>query len=352
MFDLGFRSLCCAFLLAGASAPLLTGCSQADQGEVAEAGGIVELALSTTGADGAVYGFPEATYLQLNTTNFSEWVSLTGSETVLRKELAAGEYTASLWFQAGNVQLVRSESGSTTLVDAEWTNTQPIALSIADGQTTPLTLQFSLDELGDVAFGTGTLQVVAEVDVREVEQATSASVSGTTNLSYEQYSDATAAYATALDVDQGIDLAFSLGFQASSDWYQVGTSSVCQRGTVAESASSSSVGLDLRLQQLSGTSATLCVINQGAADDVSLTMNVYGAPPAGQEAFLPDPQYGFYGSIYGSVGDVFDGTTLEQAELQNATLSNGNFYHMVYDLWGTQLATVEGSATGTFQLEP
>ncbi len=341
----------CSFFLSCASAPLLTGCSQADQGEVAEAAGTVELALSTTGADGAVYGFPEGTYLQLNTTHFSEWVLLTGAETVLRKELAAGAYTANLWFQDGNVQLVRTEGGSTSLVDAEWTNTPPVALSITDGQTTPLTLQFATEELGALAFGTGTLEVVAEVDVREVAQATSAVISGATNLSFEQYGDGAAAYATALDVDQAVDLAFSLGFQASSDWYQIGTTSVCQAGTVAEAASGGG-GLDLRLQQLLGASATLCVINQGAADEVSLSVNRYGAPPAGQEGFLPDLDYGFYGSLYGFVGDVFDGTTLEQVELQNATLSNGNFFHMVYDLLGEQLATVQGNVTGTLQLKP
>lgn len=349
---LRFRSLCCALFLACASAPLLTACSQADQGEVTEAGGTVELALSTTGADGAVYGFPESTYLQLNTTNFSEWVSLTGSETVLSKELAAGEYTASLWFLDGNVQLARTEAGSTSLVDAEWTNTQPIALSIVDGQITPLTLQFSLDNLGAVAFETGTLQVVAEVDVREAEQATGAVVSGATNLTYEEYADGTAAYATALDVDQGVDLAFSMGFQASTDWYQTGTSTVCQSGTLAEAASDNGAALDLRMEQLIGSSATLCVTNQGAADDVSLSSNRYGAPPAGQEVFLPDGEYGFYGSFHGTVGDVFDGATLEQRELQNATLSNAYFFHMVYDLSGEQLATVQGNVTGTFRLEP
>jgi hypothetical protein len=354
MTKLGFRSLCCVLALACASAPLLlTGCSNADQGEVAEDGGEVQLALTTTGPDGAVYGFPDQTYLQLTTATSNEWIPLWGSDTVLSKTLPAGAYSASIYFQNGNVELTRTDGTVTSVVGAEWTNPQPVTFNIVKGQTTPLAMHFSVDTLVDLVFDTGTLQVIADVVEQDTEQPATARVSGSTNLWYEVYGDDTAAYATALDVDQGVELALSIGFHATGPWQQFGSYSVCQPGTVTDASGGSSPGLDLRLRQLVGGVANLCVYETGAQDQVSLYPSNYGPAPVGQELFLPDAAYGFYGGFYGYVSsDIYDGTTLKQTELQNATLSNGFFYQQIYDAASQQISTIQGTMTGTIQLQP
>jgi hypothetical protein len=322
-------------------------------GEVVEDGGSLDLALTTTGADGAVYGFPDQTYLQVTTATFTEWIPLfTSAETLLTKTLPAGAYTATLYFQNGNVELTRTAGMTTTTVSAEWTNAQPVTLEIVKGQTTPLALHFSVDSLVDLVFDTGTLQIITDVVEQEAEQPVTAQLSGSTNLNYEAYGDDTAAYAAALDVDQGIDLGLSMSFHATGDWQQFGSYSVCQAGTLVNASSVSSVGLDLRLQQLINGAAYLCVNESGASDQISLFPSNYGLPPAGQEVFLPGSAYSFYGGFYAYVGDIYDGTTLKQTELANATLTNAYFYHQIYDDAGQQVSTIQGTIGGTFQLAP
>jgi hypothetical protein len=353
MFKLGFRSLCCAVALSCASAPLLAGCSHAEQGEAVEDGGSLDLALTTTGADGAVYGFPDQTYLEVSTATFSEWIPLwTSTETLLSKTLPAGAYTATLIFQNGTPELTRTEGMTTTTVGAEWTNPQPVSLTVVKGQTTPLALHFSVDSLVDLVFDTGTLNVIADVVEEDAEQPQSATVSGTTNIDYEVYGDSTATYATALDVDSGVDLAFAMGFHANGAWQQYGSSSVCQPGTLVSGSSSGSAGLDLRLRQLIDGQAYLCVNELGASDQISLFPSNYGLPPMGQETFLPGAAYSFYGGFYAYVGDIYDGTTLAQTDMENLVLTNAYFYHQIYDDGGQQVSTVQGAISGTFQLRP
>jgi hypothetical protein len=95
------------------------------------------------------------------------------------------------------------------------------------------------------------------------------------------------------------------------------------------------------------------VADYGASDYVTFYPGRSGAPPAGHSAFLPDPSYTFYGGISGSVGDVYDGTTLKQTLLENASLTSGFFYHYVYDASQTQqLTTAQGGFIGTVTFTP
>ena len=352
MFKLGFRSLLCAFSLACASAPLLTGCANVDRGEAVEDGGAIDLALETTGADGAVYGFPIGTYLSAVTATSSEWIPLWGSEAVLSKTLPVGAYSVSLYFENDDVRLTRDDGTAVSEVSAAWTNQQPVTFTIAQGQTTPLALHFSVETLVDVVFDTGTLQVITDVVTVDTEQPGSARISGTTSLLEESYGDTTAPYATALDVDLGVDSAFAIGFQSTGDWQQLSSTMICQSGTISDASSPGSVGLDLRMAQFVGGVASLCVFENGASDQLSLYPSNYAAPPAGQETFLPDTQYGFYGGFSVLIGDVYDGTTLKQTELENVALVSGYFYHQIYDSASQFISMVQGNVNGTFQLRP
>lgn len=351
MIKSGFRSLCCVLALLGTGVPLLSGCSNAGQEESVGEAGSIALALTAAGSDGAVYGFPPGTYLQVSSATVSEYVPLSGPEPQVQQTFPVGAYTASLYFQSNDVELTKTDGTVTTTVGAEWTNPQPVTFDIVQGQTTPLALHFSVKGLTDVVFETGTLQVIADVLEEETDVPASATFEGTTNFYYATYLDSTAAYATELQVDQGIDFGLSLGFDATGDWVQYGSQSVCQAGTLIQASATGSLGLSRRVEQLVGGSSILCVQDTGTSDLITLYPSRYGAPPAGQEMFLPDPTYGFYAGVIAYVGDIFDGTTLEQTELENAALTNAYFYHQLYDAT-QELTFVQGTLSATLQLRP
>lgn len=351
MIKSSFRSLFCALALLGSGAPLLSGCANASRGESVERAGSISVALTASGANGTVYGFPVGTYLQVTSPTVFEYVPLSGPEPQVQQTFPVGAYTASLYFQNGNVELTKTDGTVTTTVGAEWTNPQPVTFDIVQGQTTPLALHFSVKGLTDVVFETGTLQVIADVVEEDTDVAASASFEGTTNFSFSTYLDSTAAYASALAVDHGVDYGLSLGFDASGGWAQSGSHSVCQPGTLTQASSSGSDGLSRRVEQLVGGTAQLCVYDNGASDVVTLYPSRFGAPPAGQEMFLPDPSYGFYGGVIAYVGDLYDGTTLQQTQLENASLTNAYFYHQLYDAT-QELSFAQGTFNATLQLSP
>jgi hypothetical protein len=351
MIKLGLRSLCCVLAL-GAGVPLFTGCSNASQEESVEQAGSVELALTAPGASGVTYGFPVGTYLTVQSASVYEYIPLDGAGAQLQRTLPIGSYTAGLYYQNTNVELTKTDGAVTTTVGATWTNPQPVTFDIVEGQTTPLALHFAVNDLTDVVFQTGTLQVIADVVEQETDQPANATVSGTTNIYYSTYADPMSAYASALAVDQGVDLGISLSFQATGDWTQYGSTSVCQPGTLSQASSSGSGGLSRRVEELVGGTGYLCVYDNGASDQINLYPNRYGAAPAGQEMFLPDAAYSFNGGVvaYG-LGDIYDGTTLHQTQFENLALPNAYFYHQIYD--ATQEVTfIQGTMNATLTLTP
>jgi hypothetical protein len=352
MIKSDLRSLCCVLALMSAGVPLVSGCSNAGQEEAAEKAGSIELGLTASGSNGAVYGFPVGTYLQVTSATVNEWVPLSGAETLLQRTFPVGSYTVTLYFQNGNVELTKTDGTVTTTVEAEWTNSQPVTVDIAEGQTTPLALHFAVKDLTDIVFETGTLQVIADVVEQETDQPANATVNGTTNVYYSNYADSSATYASALAVDEGVDLGISLAFQATGDWAQYGSTSVCQIGTLSQASATGSVGLSRRLEQVVGGTGYLCVYDNGASDQINLYPSRYGAAPAGQEMFLPDAAYSFTAGVvvYG-LGDIYDGTTLQQTQLENLSLSTAYFYHQVYDAT-QELTFIQGTLNATLSLSP
>jgi hypothetical protein len=144
----------------------------------------------------------------------------------------------------------------------------------------------------------------------------------------------------------------SLGFEATGDWAPYGSHSVCQSGTLLQASATGSLGLSRRVEQLVGGDTILCVQDTGASDLITMYPSRNGAAPAGQEMFLPDPTYGFYAGVIAYVGDIFDGTTLKQTELENAALTNAYFYHQLYDAT-QELSFVQGTLNAaTLHLRP
>jgi hypothetical protein len=350
---MGFKALSLALTLTCVGVPFVTGCSSSgDSHEKSDEVGTIKLALQTTGADGATYAFPADAYLVVTGSVFTDYLSLYGSDTTLNRTLAAGTYTATLYFGSGSTVLQKTEGGVTTTVNATWTNPQPVTFTITKGQTTPIALHFTVKGLGDVVFDTGTLAITADVQKESSSTFSTATAAGTTNLYYSKNADDTAAYATNLQVAQSVDLPISFTYTSTSAWSQVSSNAVCQSGTLSATSSSGSPGLIARLEELAGASAWFCVNDYGANDYVGISFSKYGAPPPDQASFLADPNYGFYAGISFYAGDVYDGTTLKQTALANATYSNGFFYHELFDASFNELTTVSGYANGTLTLTP
>src|SRR5438128_2392118 len=130
MSKLGIKALGLALTLTCTGVPLLTGCSSAEEShEKSDQVGTVKLALKTTGADGATYAFPQDAYLVVSGPAFTEYLWLYGDETTFNRTMAAGTYTATLYFGNGNTVLEKTEGGMTTTVNATWTNPQPVSFT-------------------------------------------------------------------------------------------------------------------------------------------------------------------------------------------------------------------------------
>lgn len=337
-----------------ASGALLTGCADKETPTTEAHAGTLSAALTTTGSDGASYAFPSGAYLSVSSMTTSDFIPLDGVDTVLNRKLPVGTYTATLYYTSGDVVLTRTLSGATSSVPATWVDPQPVSFNIVDQTTTPLVLHFKVQGLGDVTFQVGTLQLSFDVAKENSQQPTRADAQGSASFNYEQYADSSAAYATKLDIDQGVPYAYHLQLQGAGDWVNYAGGTVCKSGTLGISDASGNPGIALRAAEEVGASASLCIYDLGATDYISLFAGRTGAPPMGQESFLPDASYNFYIQFGASTPDLFDGTTLKQSQLEAPlSLTNGSLYQYIYDS-SFNLVTQVGATTnpGTVQLLP
>jgi hypothetical protein len=337
-----------------ASSALLTGCADKETPTAEAHAGTLTAALTTTGSDGATYAFPSGAFLSVSSMTTGDFIPLDGVDTVLNRKLPVGTYTATLYYAGGDVVLDRTLSGVTSSVPAVWTDSQPVSFDIVDQQTTPLVLHFKVEGLGDVTFQVGTLQLSFDVTKESAQQPTRADAQGSASFFMEEDADPTAAYATSLHIDQGVPYAYHLQLQGGGDWVNYAGGTACKYGTLGISDASDNPALALRAAEEVGASGGLCVYDQGASDYIVLYASRTGAPPMGQESFLPDASYSFYVQFGSSTPDLFDGTTLKQSLLEAPlSLSNGNFYQYIYDS-SFNLVTLVGATTSpaTIQLLP
>lgn len=356
MLRLTLGSMCVAVALLGTSA-LMMGCEDgaSPSEREAESTGTLSAALTTTGSDGATYAFPSGAYLTVSSPTYSEYIPIDGAGATLSKKLPAGTYTAGLYYSGGSTVLDRTVGAVTSSVGASWTNPQPVLFTIVDGQTTALVLHFAVQGLADLTFDVGTLQISADVVTQGVSQAGHVDEAGTVNFYQEDYLDPSASYASFLDIDLGVEYTHHLQFQGTGDWTQYGGGTLCKTGTLTAADLDGSVGLARRGQQVVGADASgsICIYDQGANDYVSIYGTRYGAPPAGQETFLTDGSYGFYLTVGGGIGDVYDGETLKQSLLEEPTALSGSYLgHYVYDSSSTLITQAWGTSVGTVQLLP
>ncbi len=336
------------------SLALLAGCAAPGEGEPT---GTVAAALSSVGSDGATYTFEPGTFLNIATATTGISYPLDGPDTIFQTSLPVGTYTLQLLSSDGTLTLIRTQGAISEPFEATWTDPQPVTVQILDGQTTFVVLHLQVQGLGDVTFQLGSVAVTAEVVREDVPQFQSAREAGSIQFQEELYADPSAPYAAALDVDTvledpGASYSHGLVVHATGGWYQLFAFYICT-DVVFEAIEPAAPGIEMRMAQLEGGAGRLCIDDYGATDNISIFLSSYGPAPASQQSFLPGASYTFTLSVQGLVGDVFDGTNLDQSGLSSPTAFTGgsDFYHSIYDSSG-EIARARGPITGTIELSP
>jgi hypothetical protein len=309
--------------------------------------GTLTMALQAAGPDGAIYRLPRAD-LRLNRQgNGIGSFPLGGTETVRSFTLPAGSYTGdavartpdSSW-TLGRV----NADGTESPVRATLTNPS-VSFQIIAGQTTDLTLRFTLDRLGDVVFSTGTLDVRAEFGFAN-RQATHA------RLQLETLVQAGAQFApnpgliAFLDAPAGTPMSVTMDFTLSGVWdyyYQ----RVCTAATGRLSVNTGHAGLAaLGSESSTAPEAQLCFHEVGSTTFVSVTLRRTGPPDSALSSVITG-DHNFDSAAGGGLpGPVWNGQRLDlSGMLLPVALANSSAYVGIGAMDGSTVADIQLQVT-------
>jgi hypothetical protein len=337
-----------ATLLAVAGAGCGSSRFHGDEGKE-EKTGTLSAALQTTGSDGATYRFVAGTQLLINAIgpgSAGRAFTVDGTETLFQKPLGPGNYQLGLAFGGfPTPHLLRITAAGTTTVEATWTDEpQPLPFTIVATQKTEITLHFTVPGLGNVTFSPGNLAVDIAVNNETRTKPSSVIVGATMMGTSIQFSNGYAADNTLTAVANGTPLHLTLivSPKPTSQWI-LDLDAACIDVLVADtSAGAGETGFATRLEQVEGGEGRICITDEGTSDSFWLGVWKDGAMPASQQATYPGT-YTRYVNVYGTVDDVFDGTTLNQSLLGAGLSLSGTFDNTVYDFAsGAQLTRLEG----------
>jgi len=349
------RTALAALALAVAS-PAFTACSDASPGKEAEQTGTLNAALLTVGSDGATYQFPPGTTVTVSQGNYSDTFPLDGAESTLNLELPVGDLEVALQFPNMTPQLVRTLDGVSTLVDAVWTDTAPVLVSIAADATTALTLHFELTGLGDVTFDMGTLALALEVQRNATAQPGQFLENGTyTHNSSVFGPSANPITQLFFGMVAGESHPHSLDFNVTGPWQQHSTERICAPALFESLTTMAESGFSRLVNILVGQVASVCVEDAGAADKFFVNTELVGAaPPPYDTGALPSGNYRFFLSVSGSLGDVYDGRTFRQSTLETFTsFDGGEVVFQIFDnVVGQETLSSQGDLPGSIRLVP
>jgi hypothetical protein len=326
---------------------LTPACASAPGDESVASSGSVEAALSAVGPDGATYALPSTTTLTLTgaTTATLPISSTLASESF---SVPAGTYGATLSqgvADAGTTwTLTRSASGSSTTVQAILTDTMPLALTVVKGETTPLTFHFAIDSLGNVTFGTGTVNTGIQVDAGAFPVST-AKITGTASLTAPTLHGSTA-FDHALQFSGTASVPYVLSLTRTGAWTSA-NDEACAAVSVVASSTAANAALGALVDEVSTGSGDLCFGDPNVAGRFSLTLHRTGTPrTATILAVLPSGGT-FDVTLEGFVPGAFDGTTLDFATLgEPFTVAEAQLSEVV-SASGAVLAEISSAPTGT-----
>jgi hypothetical protein len=353
MFHLRLRTALTALTLAVAS-PALVACSDAQASEDVESTGTLNAALLSVGADGATYQFPSNARIRLQSGNFRDEFLLGGIEQVLNIRLPVGTFSVELVFPNGTQQLVRSTAGGSTLVDAVWTDPQPVTAVITPNATTSLVFHFRVSGLDDVSFDMGTLALALEVQRNGTAQPAQIWEQGTyTNTSQSFGASLSMEAQTFFAMTPGETHGFFFDFNIGGPWQQLAQNQVCTSGRVdVFTTEDGESGLTRATSTLIGQIGSFCITDRGPEDEIFINPGVQQPAPPDQQPFMPD-NYGYELRFTGSMLDVYDGQTLQQSLLEVPRSIRGGLSHRIFNNTRGEVAVEShGNVLATLRLVP
>jgi hypothetical protein len=322
--------------------------------------GTLNAALQTTGTDGATYRFIDGSLITITgvTVSGSTAYPIDSTATVFTKSLGPGGYALDLLFPGYTTpHLSRTAGGVTTIVEATWTDVpKPLPFTIVASQPTNVTLHFNVPGFGDVTFSPGTLAVDMAVNNTTSTKPSSITLTGTmtaTSVSNDPSSTYTDAFGTYVSNGTPMHPTVIVTPMPGEEW-SLDIQSACIMVNVTDT-SAPEPPLAARLDQVEGGSGRLCIADEGASDRLMLDLSMNGPPPASQTSSLPGTSYIRYVDIAVVIGDVFDGTTLDQAKLgAGVPISSGDFLHqLINGSSGTVMTQAQGAfSAGTVSAKP
>lgn len=269
--------------------------------------GVVEMALVTTGSDGAQYRLPPESWLTLSNPGYWDARSLDGDDASISIEAPTGDYLASLQNNAQYTDewpLERVTGGVSETVFARLVTPMPANVTIVEGAPANLALTFRVATGGSVTFSHGELAV--DVAVEEVA-ATGATVAlGGSLVASEPFIGGgpadLASRLPAAGAVEGLDIEGSV----AGPWTQVSPTRTCAPFALGVVTRSGSTGFSALVTE-SLSEVRLCVEGQF----VSITARRYG--PATTPTFEGLAAELYFGLDYMAVlpQAPFDGHTLD-----------------------------------------
>ena len=277
--------------------------------------GRIAVPLVANGADGAAYRLPPGTRLQLVRDDYTRVVPLDGEAAFLTVEVPPGAYAPTLLDDAGHTTtwpLIRTAAdGSETRVEGTLDALAP--LTVADQETTALTLQFHANLAEVITFAMGAVQVDVAVD-EGVASAYRIDLTGTSLDTSARVTNDAPFFSDFVPLDSV--QAARISALTTSGWRATSPSTVCADVALSHDAPDA-MGRLLDEAFENGAAEVLCV-QQLAPQVAQLSVRTgrIGGPRTSVLGQFGALQYAITMTAFATVqADVFDGTTLRLAAL-------------------------------------
>jgi hypothetical protein len=349
-----------SFLLASLLA--VAGCGGAEPAPF----GSVAVALTSTGADGAIYRLRPGTRVRMAQDGggfFGEF-DVGGDAAVVRLDLPVGEYRAQLFdglfYPEGMWFLERVVGTTTETVEARLVTPMPVALEVLEDATTSLVFQFSVARGGVLTFAYGSVDV--SIDVAVVEATGFRYSMGASPATVERVVIAPNAPAGLSTLVPGVGSANPFTITGTlGNWRAASPGQVCA-ALVVEGIGGDAILQDLLLEAVNASGAmgeearsTAC-LSPGADGALELTVSLYRRGPPVTQGFadLGEDELGFFvqWTSKGVPEEAWDGRSLDLDALAGlySHQQTSVRYEILADIpWYIADASVSG---GAWRIQP
>lgn len=323
--------------------------------------GHVDIPLTASGANGAIYRLPAGTILELFSATFFNDFALDGDDPAATVDLPPGTYGAELFNAAGFTTVWpltrQNPDGSTETVQASL-DALP-SFTVTEGQTTPLEIRFHVGLAGDISFAHGSALAFVDVDETAATSFQFAfDLPSLTTTIASATADAPPQLAARLPAVGSADQSYSAVARTTGPFILSSTAQVCAPATVTITAASGPGQFtDLLNEATDPANASLCIDQiSPVATTVVLTATRVGLPATPLLSDLTDQTVGVFYNVQASFGaQVIEGTTLHLGALTGARAATTVLFGEILELTGdtfTEWFELQDNGTGTETMTP